>query len=398
MRSTWQVIGGLGVALAGCFDAPPFTVGADARGADADAAALHDGDPRTADARAVDAAPPDAVPIDAMPPGPCDLPALTLGLATLVGCDDVGYVDGPRGTARFADPVNVAVAADGTIYLTDFDSHTVRRIQPDGTTVTLVEQPNFRRPFGIALGPAGALYVETDDNPVGQHASTTGTLWRVDLTTGVATPLVADIGRPRGLVVLPDGRVVLADNDHDVIRIYDPVVGVLAPLAGTFDTPGFADGHGAAARFDAPYDVALLPDGAVAVADHNNHRIRRVTLDGDVTTIAGSGAAGLVDGAAFAAAFARPQGLAAAPDGTLYITDRDNFRVRRLRDGVVTTIAGDGTPGSLDAANPLLGKIFGLEGADLDPTATKLYVTDGDRGDPRLDHHRIRVIDLAVVP
>lgn len=380
----WLVLLWSGGAAAGCFDPPPFRI--------------VDATPVPVDARldaAVDATPdagPDAGPPDARQP--CDLPSIELGLATLAGCEDHGLIDGPRGTARFSDPVNIAVAPDGNVYLADFDSHAVRAITPDGTTTTLIYQDGFQRPFGISLGPPGFLYVETDDTSAGQHSDETGTLWRVDIAAATATPLIEHIGRPRGVLHLPDGRLALADNEHHVVRIYDPALGVLALLAGSYDQPGMVDASGADARFDAPYDLALLSDGALAVADHFNHRIRRVTLAGEVTTLAGTGEPGHVDGPAATAQFARPQGVTAAVDGTLYITDIDNYRVRRLRDGEVDTIAGDGAPGSLDADDPLAGRLYGLEGIDLDEAAGRLYVTDGDRGDEELSHHRVRIIQL----
>ena len=154
------------------------------------------------------------------------------------------------------------------------------------------------------------LFVSTDDNDLGQHSPTTGTVWRVSLTTGVAVAVARDLGRPRGLAALPDGRLVLADYVHHVVSLLDPTTGQVTALAGARDQAGYVDGTGAAARFDGAYDVAVLPDGRIAVSDFNNHRVRAVTLAGVVTTLAGTGTAGHADGAASTATFGHPQALA----------------------------------------------------------------------------------------
>ena len=357
-----------------------------------------DGAPDAAVDAPVDAAPdaaPDA-PVDAATdapidgPPPCVVPAFTTGVSTLTGCEIAGAVDGPRGTARLANPANVAVGPDGANYIADFDNHRIRVATPAGAVRTLTQQTGFIKPFGLAFGAGGALYVTTDDNPLGQHSQLTGTLWQVDTTTGAATPLVADIGRPRGLTALADGRLALADYLHHVVRIYDPGTGQLTTLAGTFDEAGLVDDTGAAARFFRPYGLTQLPDGSLAVADFANHVIRRVTLAGEVTTLAGTGAMGDDDGAALTAAqFSFPQDVAGAADGTLYIADTGNYVVRRLRTGTVDTVIGAGTAGWLDADDRRAAQLHGLEGIDLATTGL-LYIADGSHGED-LPFHRIRV-------
>ncbi len=121
----------------------------------------------------------------------------------------------------------------------------------------------------------------------------------------------------------------------------------IATLAGTTE-PGYRDGAAAEARFDGPAAVAGAADGSVYVADSRNHVIRKIASNGAVSTVAGVAGKGFgayADGPAAKARFAAPAGLAVLPDGGLLIADTGNHRLRKLsRDGVVTTIAGADTP------------------------------------------------------
>jgi len=113
--------------------------------------------------------------------------------------------------------------------------------------------------------------------------------------------------------------------------------------------PGFADGKGWEAKFNGPAGIAAAPDGSLYVSDSRNHRLRRVAPDGTVTTVAGSGPTdclpgGFADGPADQARLFNPAGLAVAGDGTVYFADSGNHRIRKLKDGVVTTVAGCATP------------------------------------------------------
>jgi len=103
---------------------------------------------------------------------------------------------------------------------------------------------------------------------------------------------------------------------------------------------GFRDGPAAEAEFDRPVGMATAPDGTVYIADSGNHRVRRLTTDGRVETIAGSGDAGTSDGPALAATFRTPVDVAVAPDGTLYVVDAEAGQVRGIAAGVVRTVAG----------------------------------------------------------
>ncbi|HEX2571930.1 MAG TPA: N,N-dimethylformamidase beta subunit family domain-containing protein [Polyangia bacterium] len=113
-------------------------------------------------------------------------------------------------------------------------------------------------------------------------------------------------------------------------------------LAGRPNQPGFADGPGAQAQLNSPMGIALAPDGALIVADALNRRVRRIAPDAahTVTTLAGSGASGSVNGPAAGATFISLFGVAVAPDGTVYVTDTLAHRVRKIQNGAVATVAG----------------------------------------------------------
>jgi sugar lactone lactonase YvrE len=318
---------------------------------------------------------------------PEDAPPFTDGVSTLTGHAEASWVDGARGRARFNNPVNVVYGPDGKLYVADFDNSKVRVVDPDtGETSTLITQPNFKRPFAMAFGTDGTLYVTTDCNSTsGTQGPMTGTIWRVD--NGVATVLAENMGRPRGMTVLPDGRLAISDYQHHVVQLVDPNSGVASVLAGTWDSAGMVDG--AASKFSAPYGMAVL-DGKLVVADFDNHRIRTIGLDGTVTTIAGDGTAGFADGAT--SKLNKPQGVVVA-GGSIYFTDLGNFRVRRVVGTTVETVAGTGEGGFLDHDDPLQAQLFGLEGLTARPDGSFVYVADGSRGDA-VPYNRVRMIEI----
>jgi hypothetical protein len=340
-----------------------------------------------------DAGPPDADPPDALP--------LTVGLSTLAGRGEPGFQDGARNVASFDDPVNVAVAPDNVLFVADFNNGAIRRVQEDGQTVTFTHQTDFHRPFGIAFDRNGDLYVQTDRNSHNDADGTgpTGALWRVNMSTGAATLLVDGIGRTRGIDVLANGKVVLSDYLRHVIKLYDPATNAVTELAGKADTPGYVDAKGANARFSEPYDIVVCKlDGveSIFVSDFENHRIRQVKLDGTVSTYAGGNESATVNGTLAQARFINPQGLACptTTDNTLYVSDPGAHVIRRIRGGMVDTIAGDGMPGYVENTDPLMGRFFGLEGIDVTNDGNHLYIADGNLGEDDQPYHRLRRVEF----
>lgn len=330
-------------------------------------------------------------PIDAAPA--CALPAATTHVATLSGCSQPGTADGPRGVALFSNPVNVALGDGGDAYVADFDSSRIRKVQIDGTVTTIIEQAGFTHPFGMAFTPEGVLYVETDDDDMGHHDITTGTVWKIDPANATATVVARDIGRPRGLAVLPNGTIAMADYMHHVVEILDPATGNVTVLAGMMDMAGYADGIGTAAQFAQPWDVAVLNNGDLAVSDFDNQVIRRVTPGGVVSLYAGTkGTMGMTDGTLLNATFDEPKGLAVDHAGNLYVTENGNHDVRRVSiTGAVGRIAGNGTAGWLDSDTATAAELYGVEGLDVSADGTRIVIADGNVGDGMMFHH-VRVV------
>ncbi len=327
----------------------------------------------------------------------CTLPALSLKVATLSGCDVAGTANGPRDYGLFSNPVNVALGPSGVAYVADFDDGLLRKVETDGTVTTLVSRPDFVRPFGLQLSSTGTLWVETDGDDQGNLSINSGTIWQVDPSTGTATVIVRDIGRPRGMALLGNGQIALADYEHHVIELLDPSQSppTVTVLAGMMDVPGYAVGTGSAAQFDQPWDIALLQTGDLAVSDAENHLIRNVTLAGVVTDIAGMpGVPGTADGSLAIASFDEPKGLTTDALGALYISEGGGHDVRKLILGAgasVQTIAGSGTMGWMDSDDPMQAQFDGVEGLDVSSDGTRIVVADGNVGDGSPFNH-VRVI------
>jgi sugar lactone lactonase YvrE len=157
----------------------------------------------------------------------------------------------------------------------------------------------------------------------------------------------AKFNYPYGIAVDSAGNVYVADAGNHRIRKITPD-GTVTTLAGG-GTAGSDDGTGAAARFFTPYGVAVDPAGNVYVAEYGKHRIRKITPDGTVTTLAGNGTEGFADGIGSAAMFRLPRAIAVDAVGNVYVADTGNRKVRKINpDGLVTTLAGSDALGTIE--------------------------------------------------
>jgi NHL repeat len=220
---------------------------------------------------------------------------------TLAGDGSPGFLDGAARAARFSDPFGLAVGADGSVYLADAgESNRIRKIAPTGEVSTVAGAVE-----GFSDGAGAAASFNT---PSALAEDAEGNLY------------VADTGNNRIRRVAPDGRVTTLAGDG---------------------AAGFRDGPAAQAKFDAPVGVAVDREGNVYVADTYNDRVRVVTKEGEVKTIAGTGSPGYADGGALTSAlFDTPCAVAVSEAGEVYVADTGNNRLRKItKDGQVATLA-----------------------------------------------------------
>ncbi len=266
-------------------------------------------------------------------------------VATVAGNGDTGLADGGPAKATFNWPTGIAAGDDGTVYVADTYNYAVRRITPDGQVSTLAGlKGEFEEPIGIASAPSGELYVADGSS---------NRILRVTLNSQVQTVAQgADkFNRPQGVAVDPNGTLYIADTGNNRILAL-ATDGQIQLVAGD-PASGSVEGFKGEARFNYPTAVAIGPGGTLLVADTENHRIRRITPSGDVTTLAGS-TRGYSDTADGLVQFSRPQGIAVDTAGTVFVTDTDNHRIRRIAasSGEVTTLAGGHQYGYVDGLGP----------------------------------------------
>ena len=207
---------------------------------------------------------------------------------------------------------------------------------------------------GAALA-ASFLWVPTPKGPVGPAPTPLGWHAAIDLLggdgirgDGAGSAAQTRFSDPWGMAI--GGSLVFVadagDNNRILVRALD---GAFRVLAGGRE--GFVDGQGAAAAFNTPSGIALDRHGNLYVADTGNHAIRKVTPQGVVSTVAGDGTAGFADGIGAQARFDGPMGVAVGPDDRIYVADTWNDRIRVIgADGRVSTLAGGERPGWEDGA------------------------------------------------
>jgi len=202
----------------------------------------------------------------------------------------------------------------------------------------------------------------------------------------------AQLQCPYGLAFDAAGRLLVADHGNQRIRMIDKT-GVIATVAGSGPygdaTGGFGGDRGAAtsALLNEPTWVAVGADGRLFISDRDNNRVRVVSTRGAISTLAGTGAAGFSGdgGPAVKAMLDGPAGLAVDAAGDLYVADSNNRRVRIIRpDGVIETIAGTGAAGSTGDGGPAdIATLGDPEGLALDGTGN-LFVGDDDTAGNRV--------------
>jgi|GEM_PF-1671033 len=275
--------------------------------------------------------------------------------AALAGAMVPGYKDGQDTSARFAQPSSLTVDAGGNVFVTDKGNFRVRKVGPAGAVITLAGtssagfvngpggQAQFQNPTGIVVDKAGNVYVADGINarirkitPAGQVSTYAGN-GQQGYADGLAA--TARFNEPQGLAIDATGTIYVADLGGHRIRKITPT-GIVTTLAGS-GTAGFTNGNGTNASFNAPMGLAVDPAGNVYVADKTNNRIRKISRTGLVSTVAGLATAGYRDGPATQAQFNGPTSVAVSTNGTLYVTDASNSRLRAISPaGAVTTYLG----------------------------------------------------------
>jgi streptogramin lyase len=279
-------------------------------------------------------------------------------ITTVAGSGRKGFSGdgGPATSADLDEPYGLAIASDGTIYFADRLNARVRKIDGASGLISTVAgtgakgfsgdggpatEAGLVEPNGVALA-GGLLYIaDVSDHRVrvvdlgsGKIRTFAGTgKGRHDGDNGPARD--ASLFGPRAVEVGPSGVVYIVERNGHRIRSVEPGTLTIRTIAGTGQKGYTGDGGAASqATFDGPKELALDPDGNLYVVDTENHAIRRIdAATGKIVTVAGDGTRGPKGdgGRAIAAQLDRPHGAAIAPDGSLWIGDTNNHRLRRVR-------------------------------------------------------------------
>jgi formylglycine-generating enzyme required for sulfatase activity/sugar lactone lactonase YvrE/methionine-rich copper-binding protein CopC len=292
-------------------------------------------------------------------------------VSTFAGASS-GYINNTGTSARFKYPRALATDNNGNLYIADQGNYRIRKITSDAEVSTLAgksssgntddtgENASFNNPYGVALDAEGNVYVAdrsnhrirkiTPDGLVSHYAGSTSKVF--DHVDGNSTS--ARFRSPNGVAVDAVGNVYVADTGNNNIRKIDINGNVTTIAGGNNPNPGSTDANGTSARFKTPTALVLDKSGNIYVCDTGNNKIRKIDTSNNVTTIAGNtdNSSGRTDANGTGASFDSPRGIALDAFGNLYVADMNNHSIRKITPaGDVTTLAGDGSTGSRNGSN-----------------------------------------------
>jgi sugar lactone lactonase YvrE len=310
---------------------------------------------------------------------------------------------------QFEQTVHLSADSAGNIYIADSANHRIRRISPEGLISTMAgsgdrPQTNARcepsgpigepgpalsarlyGPGDVVMHPNGSLIIADQQNNRIRQVSSDGAIATIagsgmhNLYAPGIPALSSPMDWPGALALDASGSLYFAEvHGNRIGKIGSD--GRLTTIAGS-GFPGFSgDGQRAAlAQLRSPAGIGFDTDGNLYIADRGNHRVRKVSGDGIITTFAGTGQRGFSgdDGPAAAAALDTPMDVKADRSGNVYIADAGNHRVRRVdRQGIISTIAGDGVAGrGVDGVSPLVSSLNYPAGLAIDRNED-LYIAD----------------------
>jgi len=343
-------------------------------------------------------------------------------IGTFAGNGTAGYSGdgGPATQAEINRVVGLATDAAGNIYLADQDNNRVRKVDTHGVITTFAgtgtagfsgdggpaAQAELNGPLGVCVAPSGGIYVNDEGNLRVREISPSGTITTVAGngsagTSGDGGPATAaGFVIPIRCAVDSSGNLFIVDQGAFKVRKVD-ASGTITTYAGT-GAQGFSGDNGPAteAEMNNPTWVTVDGSGNLYVTDQFNFRIRMVNAaSGTITTVAGNGDNTYAGdgGPATSASLGYPGGTVVDPTGALFIVDGSNNRIREVKGGGITTVAGTGTAGYTgDGGAPSQAELDSPFPMTLD-NAGNLYVGDGVYpGD--LTDNRVREISGVAAP
>ena len=271
-------------------------------------------------------------------------------VSTFAGDLRGGFADATGASALFRGPDNIAFDDDGNLIVGDADNFRVRMISPEGVVSTIAGSGRailmdgeastaaFAYPTGVDVDKDGTIYVaDRRTHTVRKIFEVEGKLF-VKTIGGNGIPgfanghgIKTNFREPVSVAVGDDGSVFVSDSGNNAIRKIDKD-GVITTLAGG-SMPGYRDAAGTRALFAWPTGITMDGQGGVFVCDSKNNKIRRVTAKGVVTTVAGKLQAGSTDGPGLRASFNFPTGIALDRSGNIYVADSGNNKIRKITRG-----------------------------------------------------------------
>ncbi|MES2658824.1 MAG: choice-of-anchor Q domain-containing protein [Verrucomicrobiota bacterium] len=355
-------------------------------------------------------------------------------VTTVAGAGTAGLTNGKSDIAEFDAPTGVMVALDGNLIVADSQNHVLRRIIVENTRLSsslvsgdvngagLQQVSAVIDAAALGLDPGAVYYIRwvSSNGGATQSIGQRFTLYQLPVLTtepasnliptsaqlnatvdpkdnltevvfeystdpdllppyGVSTlagSLAAGLAGPSGIAADGNGGVYVADRSGNrILRI--TAAGVVSTFAGS-GVAGFANGTGVAAKFEKPGGLAIDASGNLYVADEFNHRIRKITPAGEVSTLAGSGVAGFGDGLANAALFLNPTGVAVDAAGNVLVADTGNHRIRKfsIATGSVATLAGTGVSGLTADGSADVAEFASPRGIAVNAAGSHVWVAD----------------------